>query len=61
MKITDKQRWEFVKKYKCTLTYLDLYEMWVCTSKNHYVHGFTPEDAIDRSIEWEKKESGNNR
>lgn len=59
MKITDKQRWDFLKRYKCTISYLELYEMWVCKSKCFYVAGFTPEDSIDRAIKLEK-ESGNN-
>lgn len=55
MKITDKKRWQFIEKYKCTLSYLELYEMWVCSSKVYYGVGYTPEDCIDRAIMWEIK------
>lgn len=59
MIITNKKRWAFLKRYKCTITYLDLYEMWVCKSKCFYVVGFTPEDSIDKAIKQEKENEEN--
>jgi len=50
VKITDKQRWTFIKKSHCTLMYLELHKKWICTSKEVWGVGNTPKDAIDVSL-----------